>query len=559
MSRREGLWRLSISAEMPKIETECRIAFAEFSGSPEERAEAYGEMFKDRIKESGIVDFYHDYIQKHFYNQSAFFRSTLRFLQSLVASRHSKETHAAVKGFCRGTGYKEGKISRGLAMPDVLNYLGGLSGNLPALPSFGCTSVAVWDSYTRNGSLVYGRNLDFPGNGYFDRFPLVTRIRPRKGIPYVSIGAAGTFVDGITGINEEGLTVALHQHLSKDVSILKKGRPMIDLAARVLQNARGIDQAVEICRDWIPTSAWTIVLTHWKERRAAVLERTPSTLSTSVFKGGVMVRTNDFLDPALKKDEIDFRPFRESSRLRAARAAAIVDKAVGRMDAAAMAGLLSDHADAERGMIRAFGQTISQPHNMTSVVFEPEEGVMWVAEGRAPASHGPYRKFHLWEGSFGNECLPRTKDPLSAKQWEAYRTYMHAAMIWQRSHDHRRVFELLSEVVKRDPNDSIYRYMHGLYALKSKKFKEAAVDFAKGSSMPDLAHRAQAQRLWQARALDLLGRRSAALKIYKEVSHHRKIARTLRRAAVHGILVPYTHRKLDGLIPDFILGDVFQY
>ena len=111
----------------------------------------------------------------------------------------------------------------------------------------------------------------------------------------------------------------------------------------------------------------------------------------------------------------------------------------------------------------------------------------------------------------------------------------------------------------KDPNDPIYRYMHGLFSLKRRAYKEAAADFSKGASMPDLAHRSQAQVLWQARSLDLLGRRSEAVRLYKEVSHHTKIARGLRRAAVHGVLTPYSPRQTARMMPDFILGDVWQY
>ncbi|MBI4677872.1 MAG: hypothetical protein HY748_09850 [Elusimicrobia bacterium] len=535
------------------------LAVANLWGSHRERGRQMGELFGDCVRSSGIVDFYHDYCAKHLPRRPLIAGVGSRLLLSLVALRFSAGARQLMKGFCDAARLDEGRVGRGFAMPDVLNYLVGFSGRLSGLPTLGCTSAVAWGDYTRGRALLFGRNLDFPGMGYFDRHPVVCRHKPDHGIPYVSVGTAGLVVDGITGINAEGIILALHQHISRDAAILTGGRPILDLGRQILETCRTLDEAVGAVAGWSTTSAWTVLLASSKERKASAAERTPKDCAPVWADSGKLARANDFATPSLHSREIDYRPWRESSRLRLSRADDLLESRKGRIDPAFMASLLSDRFDPERGTLRSFAQSIGQVHNMTSVVFEPDRGLLWVSEGRAPAHQGPYRRLALWDESPLGEPLEGVVPGLPADRTEALAAYVRACLDWTERHNPAEMVESLHDAVEVDPDEPVYRYLLGFFALKAGHLETALESFEAGTAMTDIPQRQCAQRLWQARTLDLLGRREEAVPIYGELSVTDGLWQVLRRAALKGATRAFTRRALDRCCPDFFYGDVYPY
>jgi tetratricopeptide (TPR) repeat protein len=532
-----------------------RLLRAELRGSARERGRAHGELFGAQARESGILDFYRGFCAKEAF--SALPKPAawaLDKLHPLFASRLSACASELVAGFCEGSGLEERRVREGLAMPDVLNFLVGLTGRVLAAPTLGCTSAAAWGDYTEDGRFLYARNLDFPGTGTWDRFPLLLRHRPASGIPYVSIGSAGSIADGITGLNEEGLSVALHQHYTTEVGPWPSGRPILDIALEVLGCCRDIEQAIEVCARAPAISGWSVVLTHWKERQACVVQKTARRTAASWSKDGLFVHTNTFPDAALRSTELNRPVFFESSRLRKRRALEILETEKGKVSAATMAGLLNDRLDCERGLLRAFGQAIHQPYTVTSVVFDPERGLAWMSEGRAPVCEGPYRAMSLWDDSPSDQEL-RPADPLPEERRRAYGRYLDAYHAWQDRRDAGAAFAALGEAVAQDPGEPIYRHMRGLTALKLGELEEARASFEAGAALPDISHRRLAQKFWQARALDLLGRRGQAQALYGAVAAEKPVG-ALAAAAEKGAHAACRSVKV---LPDFIYGDAYVY
>lgn len=544
-------------AAAPATTTAGRLLVGDFRGGAFARGRRHGENFGERVIASGILDFYLRFCERQLLAEpSRPAGLAIRAAHFLVALRHSPEAAELIDGFSAGSRIPRAKIAQALVMPDVLNFL---TGSYYRRAGLGCTSVAAWGDYTPDGRLRYARNLDFPGNGFFDRNPLLARHQPDKGLPYVSLGTAGTVVDGITGINAEGLSVAVHQHMSTDVGLLTGGRPILDLARQLLQHCRTLEEAAELCAGWRTTSAWSIVLTHWKSRRAWTVERSARRCAVVRYEAGKMARANDFTDPELRRLEADYPGFRDSSRLRARRADELLEEKRGRVDAAALANLLGDHWDPERKRSRAFAGAIAQPHNVSSVVFEPEEGIAWVSDGTAPVCEGPFRRVELWEDSEPGPELPGVENALAGMKFEASRRYLDAFGAWTRRKNADEALALLDRAVADDPDDPIYRHMHGVLALKCGNPGKALETLSAGAALPDNPHRRQAQRLWQARALDLLGRRAEAVSLYGAIAAETPITKPLRAAAEEGGALPYESSRLRAVVPDFIFGDVYRY
>ncbi|MBI3552165.1 MAG: hypothetical protein HY077_06580 [Elusimicrobia bacterium] len=535
--------------------SKTKILRATLKGSPRARGRAHGELFGPRVKESGILEFYRGFCGREVF--SALPRPAgwaLDKLHGLLGARLSPSTAELVAGFAEGAGLDERQVREGLAMPDVLNFLVGLSGRVMSAPTLGCTSAAAWADYTEDGRLLYARNLDFPGNGIWDRFPLVCRHEPDRGIPYVSIGAAGSIADGITGINAEGLSLALHQHYTTELGPWPSGRLILDLGVSVLSSCRDIEEAVELSSSWPATSGWSLVLTHWKKKEAAVIQKTARRTVMRRSVGQSLVHTNTFDDASLRATEVLRPAFYESSRLRKQRAEAILEEKKGRIDAVALASLLNDRLDPERGLVRAFGQAIHQPYTVTSVVMDPERGLLWVSEGAAPVCEGPYRSIRLWDDAEPGETLSPA-DPLPPAKREAYGRYLNAYGAWSDRRDAAAAGAELDSAIKGDGDDPIYRHMRGLMALKTGELKTALESFEAGAALPDIPHRRHAQKYWQARTLDLLDRRAEAERLYGAVEKEKPYG-PLLDAARKRLKSPRAAAKV---MPDFIYGDVYAY
>lgn len=533
------------------------MRIAEFAGSAKARGERHGELFGAAARESGVMDFFRDYCEREALGGPVPVASgVLDALHRRFAARLSPDARALTAGYCRASGTDERGTLKALVMPDAINYLIGAAGRATFAPTLGCTSVAAWGDYARDGRFVYGRNLDFIGNGLWDKNQLVARHRPDKGIPYVSLSSAGCVLDGITGLNEEGLTVDLHQHISTDVGFWPGGRPILDLGLEVLQFARTIEDAIAIVERNPTTSGWSLVVTHWRQKRGAVLERSPRHFGVSHHRDGRMAFTNTYRHAPLRAREIDAPAFRESSRLREMRAWELLEKSKGRVDATTVASLLGDHLDVERGRVRAFAQCIAYPNNLTSVVMEPESGRMWVGAGPAPMCDSPFVKVSLWgkdEGAVEHLAL---EPGLSPAQREGFKDYVRAVTSWVNDRDHVRAAEAMKTAVARDPEDPAYRLMSGLFLLQCADWKGAADSFEAGAALPDLPHRSASQRYWRGRALDVLGRRAEAVALYAEAARTATF-KPLVAAAQRG-----TRRRLAPsrrMMPDVFHADAHAY
>jgi hypothetical protein len=532
-----------------------RLLSATVKGSALARGRAQGELFGAQARDSGLLEFYRGFCAREIFSElPGPIGGALDRLHGLFAARLSDDSRQRAEGFAQAAGLPARRLVEGLTMPDVLNFIMGVSGRVMSAPTLGCTSAAAWGDYTEDGRLLYARNLDFPGNEVWDRYPLVLRHRPDQGIPFVTVGCAGSIADGITGINEEGLTLALHQHYSTEAGPWPGGRPILDLGAEVLRTCKDLDAAIALCSSVNTTSGWSLVLTHWKKREACVIQKTARRTAVHRSRDGSLVHANTFEEEALRATEIARPAFSESSRLRAKRAAALLEAAKGRVDATMLAGLLNDRLDSDRGLVRAFGQTIHQPYTVTSVVMDPERGCLWMAEGAAPVCETPFRRVALWS----DEVFPETiapHDPLPPAKRAAYGRYLNAYNAWMRRRDADAARSEMAAAAAGDAEDPLYRHLHGLLSLMAGDHAGAHSSFEAGAALPDIPHRRHAQLLWQARAADLLGRRPDASRLYAAVAAERPTA-PLLAAAQKGLSRPYRAAKI---LPDFLYADAYVY
>jgi len=96
------------------------------------------------------------------------------------------------------------------------------------------------------GDFIHARNLDYESQGVFDRNPAVIYFHPEKAgeLNYGSVTSLGIHTAGITGFNEAGITLGLHQTFVDAVS--RTGTPILSVTERVVREARTLDQALQM-------------------------------------------------------------------------------------------------------------------------------------------------------------------------------------------------------------------------------------------------------------------------------------------------------------------------
>lgn len=280
-----------------------------------------------------------------------------------------------------------------------------------------CTSVIGRDG----DATVHARNLDYWGMGFWQPHATLTFVEPLdpQGRPdghrFVHVGTLGELFAGTTGVNEQGVVISTHLHVTRDVALTfgrmrmsgasllweglsgrhpREGTSVYVLVERALRDAADVDEAVALLEATPPVGAWSFVVSDptgdsavvnadWRERRTL---------------RGARVHTNRFEDPGMGARElVPARGPVEGSDLRWARASELLGD--GALDVASAVALLRDRRDLAVGRDRAVSaNSVVSPDASQSVVVRSAPGrapELWLADpwpdGYTPA---PFASFH---------------------------------------------------------------------------------------------------------------------------------------------------------------------
>jgi uncharacterized protein with PIN domain len=407
---------------------------------------------------------------------------------------------------------------------------------VPPVAFAGCSTFAAWGPATKDGEIILGRNLDYPLNGYFDRYPLVAYHEPTDGGQrYVSLGTAGLFTPCMTAFNESGIYIGSHLIPTDETSF--RGTPIYFHAAEVLRRARTFDEAIALFRAEPVTVGWCFMVASFRERRFATVEMTHRRTEVRESKGERLLQTNHFhrLDAAnmfvnRSVDDDSFGRYR-AMELR-------LDAARGRLDAKEAARILGDTYDPVAGRERAVGATVAVHITMSSSVVLPAEGKFFAATGTGPTSFHRFVELPMPErfdpsrfpAADSGDLAPTDFPNRHPERAAGLQKYIEAKMTYEYESDVRKALALVEEAERLDPSEPAYPFAVAIFALKTNEEARAMAALDRLRDGKPTAQLRRLEKYLRARVLAARGERRA-LDLFDELVLDHGVDGKMRKAA----------------------------
>lgn len=294
-------------------------------------------------------------------------------------------------------------LSRGYADPfpgtaplyhRILNYHAAhdISHMVMDSPFMGCTSFAAWGRKTADGHLLVGRNFDFNPGRWFDENKVVIRVKPDRGLGFISVAWSG-MAGAVSGINDARIAVTINGAQSAPPRTI--GTPVSLVMREVLQNARTLEEAVEIIRRSQVFVSDLYLVACGKTSRAVVVEKTPTKCAVRQVSGNFIVCANHFQTRELERDPDNLKYMAEGTSLdRYRRMAELVDKFDGPLTPEVAATILRDREVPDGNKIAYGNEAAINPLIAThAVIIDVTAGIIWVSQ--APHQLGAFVPFDL--------------------------------------------------------------------------------------------------------------------------------------------------------------------
>lgn len=539
------------------------------SGSHYDMGRQHGELLREEVRR-GPIPYYRTYLE-HMMGRAGWgplaplaWPLVQRLVGDRVAGAFPEYATDAIRGLADGAGLDYRELLEGCSFPDAMVWVASRVMQAkrvgPAMHhrlalGIGCTSAIAWGDATRDGKLMHARNFDYHGVECWPEQASVIFHEPTEGLRYVSVSSAGVLMGGITAMNEAGLSLTVHQHMFTDKTRLG-GIPVGCVGDLIMRQARSLDDAEAILRAHRPIGCWTYLVTDGPRREVLCWEENPDR-QTVVVRGGdreTFGYTNIYLDRELGDTEKNlYGSYWRHNHARYERVNELMQRKLGTLDPNAMAAILADQGGTEDSIGTAIGMVMT----VGSVVFRPEDGVLWVGSGVAPTSQRPFIPFDLRGERHAPELGTLTGGVREAgPARDAYEQYRQAYIAYMDDHDVTRARSLMESAAELDDNQALFHCLCGLLALQQGDGERA---FSALSRSLDIGHvhpeRLAAFHLWRARALDVAGRREEGLRDYRRsLGHHAD--EPVREAARRGLQKPYTKKRASAVDIDFTYVDV---
>ncbi len=358
------------------------------------------------------------------------------------------------------------------------------------LAMVGCTSLAVWNENTEDGTLLIGRNFDFYVGDDFAKNKLIEFVEPETGIPYMSVSWPG-MIGVVSGMNKEGITVTINAGKSK---IPLTAKTPISLVTReILQYAKNIDEAIDIAKKRKVFVSESILVGSAYDKNAVIIEVSPDNFGVyRVENTGRVFCTNHFQSEAYKDDKRNQKHIIEShSEYRYEKLQELLQENK-KLNPEKMAAILRDKSGLKGEKI-GYGneKAINQLLAHHAVIFSPEKKLVWVSSN--PYQLGEFVCYDLNEIFSGKKTeenlkakteLNIARDPFADS--EDFNNYQISKMLGEEvsnAIDHKKDMALTEDFIpyyqSMNPDFWFVYYQAGRYYFGIHEFENAKKEFEK--------------------------------------------------------------------------------
>ncbi|GAB4353172.1 MAG: hypothetical protein Kow00114_02260 [Kiloniellaceae bacterium] len=202
----------------------------------------------------------------------------------------------------------KGDAARQTEVGAALQVLAGPNNRM----DFACTGFAVPAGLAADALHLHARNLD-ADLYHWNKAPVLSLIDETAGHVswhrYAAFGTAGLiYPGGISGLNDAGLAVSLHQMSTTEVEsgfLFDHGDIAPFVQQRMLREAAGIDEAVDLAKATRHFAAWTFFVSDAKTGKACRIEVNGERVRVTKHDGEAVAQTNHFLHPDMVERGFD--------------------------------------------------------------------------------------------------------------------------------------------------------------------------------------------------------------------------------------------------------------
>lgn len=230
-----------------------------------------------------------------------------------------------------------------------------------------CTSFAVFNEATIDGSLLHGRNLDSPGMESMAQLGYIAVFNPEQGYPFIThIYPLSCGI--MQGMNIAGLSVSMNWSFVQPSEKTLDGMPFTLLLRSLVQYASTIEEALEIIQSVPRTMGLNILISDSKTNRAVVVEATGERYAVRTGDNYVYAANRfltEYLTPVQREGWL-------ASAFRERRLEELIREHYGNISTSVAVQVLRDKSP-------QFVPGINQPSSVLTVLFQPTLGRMYVA------------------------------------------------------------------------------------------------------------------------------------------------------------------------------------